>query len=238
LRSRGGAPKSRIKNAPSFEPTRNLNREWKGVTHAASLIRGGLHALRPLADYNVSGPMNAIVKKIQVLDLVNPAGQRSILLSRYPDFIRSFSFNRKTLFDSVIRQPVSVGLDRSTGIFDFQIPSLQPSVNFFSHPFYAYFRIVLTATAVSDQVVHEDTKKGYAEKNPLLPQYKALYTDWMQANQVQPAMDYRIAPFTKQLPGPDMLLIAGGGIQYGVLAADGSIQPVPRAGAAKVLMAE
>jgi hypothetical protein len=62
LRSRGGASKSRIKNAPSFEPTRNLNREWKGVTHAASLIRGGLHALRPLADYNVSGGKGADVR--------------------------------------------------------------------------------------------------------------------------------------------------------------------------------
>lgn len=237
VRSRGGASKSRIKNAPSFEPTRKLNREWKGVTQVAKLIRDGLYALRPLADYNISGPMNALVKKIQVLDQDNPVGQRSILLSQHPDFISSFNFNRKTLFDSVIRQPVSVSLDGSTGVFDFRIPSLQPSVSFFPHPFYAYFRIVLTATAVSDQVPDEDTKKGYKKKIQLPPEYSALYSDWVQANKIQPEMNYQISPFGEWLPGPDMLLIAAGGIQYGVLAADGSIQPAPFAGAAKILIA-
>jgi hypothetical protein len=237
LRSKGGASKSRIKNAPSFEPTRKLNREWKGVTRVAALIRAGLYALRPLADYNVSGPLNALVKKIQVLDRTGPAGQRAILLSRHPDFIGSFNFNRKTLFDSVIRQPVSVSLDSTTGVFGFRVPPLQPSVNFFPHPFYAYFRMVLTAAAVSDQVPYEDTKKGYREKAPFLPQYAALYTDWLQANTIQPGMDYQIPPLTEQLPGADMLLIAGGGVQYGVLAADGSVQPAPYVGAAKVLLA-
>jgi hypothetical protein len=50
-------------------------------------------------------------------------------------------------------------------------------------------------------------------------------------------MDYRIPPLTNQLPGADMLLIAGGGVQYGVLAADGSVQPAPYVGAAKILLA-
>jgi hypothetical protein len=236
LRSKGGASKSRIKNAPSFEPTRRLNREWKGVTQVAALIRAGLYALRPLADYNVSGPLNALVKKIQVLDRDNPAGQRSILLSQHPEFIGGFNFNRKSLFDSVIRQPVPAGLDRSTGIFDFRTPSLQPSVNFFPHPFYAYFRMVLTAAAVSDHIAFEDKKKGYTQKASFLPQYEALYTDWIQANKPRPGTDYQIQPLTKALPGPDMLLIAAGGIQYGVLAADGSIQPAPNAGAAKILL--
>ena len=96
--------------------------------------------------------------------------------------------------------------------------------------------MVLTATAVSDQVPDEDTKKGYIQKTSLLPMYRALYTDWMQSNKLQPGMDYQIPPLNKELPGPDMLLIAAGGVQYGVLTADGSIQPAPYAGAAKILM--
>ena len=176
LRTRGGASKSRIKHAASFESTRQLNREWKAVTALAKLIRNGLSDLRPLADFNISGPLNALVKKIQLRDLLNPAGHRSILPSQHPDLINSFSFNRKTVFESVIRQPVSVSIDRSTGIAGFGIPSLQPSVNFFPHPFYAHFRMILTVAAVSDQVAYEDTKKGYAQKTPFLPQYDAFYT--------------------------------------------------------------
>src|ERR1700730_6004332 len=100
LRSKGGVSKSQIKTSPNFEATRQLNQEWKAVTGAATVIRNGLFALKPLADYNISGPLNALVKKIQTLDTVNPKGKRSILFSRQPDFIGSFSYNRQTLFDT------------------------------------------------------------------------------------------------------------------------------------------
>jgi hypothetical protein len=56
IRSRGGASKSRIKNHPNFQATRNLNREWKLVTEVAADIRGDLAALKPLADYNCIRP--------------------------------------------------------------------------------------------------------------------------------------------------------------------------------------
>jgi hypothetical protein len=235
LRSRGGASKSAIRNSPSFEPTRNLNKEWAGVTQTAAMIRRGLSHIRILADYNISGPMNAIVKKIQVKDQINPAGQRAILLSRYPDFISSFNFNRKTLFESIFRQPVSAGIDQSTGMASFGFPSLQPSINFFPHPFYSYYRLIVTAAAVSDYVADEKFKKNYSAVAKLLPEYKGLYSDWFQCNIIRPASDYHIPVFNKHLPGPDMILISAAGIQYGVISGDGSIQPAPYTGAAKIL---
>src|SRR5450432_1326635 len=101
LRAKGGATKKQIQKLASFEPTRNLNDEWKGVTTAALRIRAGLSALKTVADYNISGPLNALVKKIQTMDTVNPKGKRSIQISLYPDLISSFSYNRQTLFDSI-----------------------------------------------------------------------------------------------------------------------------------------
>ena len=125
VRSKGGATKKQIQKLASFEPTRNLNTEWKGVTAAAGSLRRGLNALKSLADFNISGPLNALVKKIQVLDSINPKGQRSILLSQYPDYISSFNYNRQTIFDSIIRQPLTVNLDKTTGIADVEVPALQ-----------------------------------------------------------------------------------------------------------------
>src|ERR1700759_3108156 len=71
IRTPGGASKSRIKNHRNFEATRSLNREWTLVTRAAKDIRLGLSAIRQLADYNISGPLNALIKKIQTSDNVN-----------------------------------------------------------------------------------------------------------------------------------------------------------------------
>jgi hypothetical protein len=96
--------------------------------------------------------------------------------------------------------------------------------------------MILTVAAVSDQVADEDTKKEYAEKTSLLPKYNAFCTPWAQTNILQPGMDHQLSPTNKKLPGPGMVLIAAAGIQYGALAADGSIQPAPYAGAAKILM--
>ncbi len=235
LRAKGGATKKQIQKLDSFEPTRNLNIEWKGVTTAAARIRRGLNDLKTLADYNISGPLNALVKKIQSLDTVNPKGRRSILLSQNPDFISSFSYNRQTLFDSIIRQPLTINIDKTNGVINIEVPTLQQSVNFFSDPRNMYFRIIFSSCSVGDYVFVEGSKKVYKTVNNLLPDYRAIYAEWMPTNIQQPSARYQLIPSDSVLPGPDMILVFGAGIQYGKLSPDGTIQPVPYSGAARIL---
>lgn len=234
LRTKGGASKRQIKTAPAFESTRQLNNEWRAVTRVAAGIRAGLEALRPLADYNISGPLNALVKKIQTADTVNPKGKRSILFSLQPDFLGSFSYNRQTLFDSVIRQSLTVQIDSSSATAEVTLPALQSAMNFFPHPRYAYYRIALALTAVSDYQFNERTG-NYNAARSLMPGYVPVYTEWAVANHPQPAAHYRLAPMDRFETGPGMILLFGAGIQYGMPAADGSIQPAPYAGAARIL---
>jgi hypothetical protein len=234
LRTKGGATKNSIETSAQFESTRKLNNEWKAVTMAAKDIRTGLNALKPLADYNISGPLNALVKKIQTLDTVNPRGKRSILFSQHPDFISSFSYNKQNMFDSLIRQVSSINIERSTGVAEVQTPLLQPFVNFFPHPRYAYFRIVLSFVAISDYFFYEAS--GYYVPTSLaLPNYKPIYSEWAPSNILQPSASFKLTPDRKFLPGPDIVLVLGAGIQYGMPGADGSIQPVPYVGAARIL---
>jgi hypothetical protein len=235
IRSRGGATKRKIKTHPNFDATRSLNREWKLVTAVAAKIRSGLSAIKQLADYNVSGPLNALVKKIQTSDTVNEKGKRSILFSRYPDFLSSFQFNRQTLFDSIVRQQLEVSIDKTPAIATIMIPLLQPAIHFFPNPRYAYYRIVISMVAASDQVWNEESM-SYKPLVALLPKYKSLYTDWVPASSTQPATNYQLSPTNEGFSsGPDMILILGAGIQYGMPAPYGSIQPVPYAGAARIL---
>ena len=234
LRSKGGAKKHQIEKDPSFEPTRNLNNEWKAVTKSAMEIRNGLFALSPMADHNISGPLNALVKKIQTMDTGNQKGKRAILFSHRPDFLSSFNYNRQNIFDSVIRQPLSVSIDKSSGVVDVNIPLLQPAINFFPHPRYVYYRIIMACTSVSDYVVPEGSN-DYHTLNSQLPEYPASESAWALANTPQPAAGFQLAPANKYLPGPDMVFVFGAGIQYGMPGADGSIQPVPYTGAARIL---
>ncbi|HXB28944.1 MAG TPA: hypothetical protein VNW49_03955 [Puia sp.] len=234
LRTKGGATKRQIQTLDTFESTRNLNNEWKVVVKAAGSIRRGLNGLKALADYNISGHLNALVKKIQVLDLVNPKGKRSILFSRQPDFISSFNYNKQNMFDSLIRQPLSINIDKSSGAADIEIPLLQPSVNFFPHPRYAYFRIVLSMTSVSDYIF-DATNSYYGAVRLAIPDYKPIFSAWAPSNIPQAQASFHYTPANNYLPGPDMILILGAGIQYGMPGTDGSMQPVPYVGAARIL---
>jgi hypothetical protein len=234
LRTKGGASKNRIETSARFASTRNLNQEWKAVTMAARDIRVGLNALKPLADYNISGPLNALVKKIQVLDTINPKGKRSILFSRQPDFISSFNYNKQNMFDTLIRQPLSISIDKSTGVADIVTPLLQPFVNFFPHPRYAYFRIILSFVVISDYFFNE-ASGYYVPKSLALPTYKPIFSPWAPSNVLQPSQSFQLTPDNQFFPGANIVLVLGAGIQYGMPGTDGSIQPVPYVGAARIL---
>ena len=235
IRSRGGAKKHVIQNLPSFEVTRQLNQEWKAVVKAAGVIRNGLGGLKPMADYNVSGPLNALVKKIQTTDLVNPKGRRSILFSRQPEFFSSFQYNRQNLFNSVIRQPFEISIDKSSATAQVTIPVLQPSIHFFADTRFAYYRFVFCFDTVSDYVWDDDADK-YKPLNAQLPDIKPTDTEWVPVNSTQPEKSFQIVPFLPDFSiTPDMMFFFGAGIQYGMPAPDGSIQPVPYAGAARIL---
>ena len=235
IRSRGGAKKHVIQSSPNFEVTRQLNGEWKAVVKAAGAIRNELGGLKPMADYNVSGPLNALVKKIQTSDTVNEKGKRSVLFSRYPDFFSSFQYNKQTLFDSIIRQQLEVNIDKSSSIATVTIPVLQPAIHFFPNPRYAYYRLIIDMAAASDLIWNEETM-SFKPVAALLPKYKSFYADWVPASSTQALNTYQLTPAKEEFStGPDMILILGAGIQYGMPSPDGSIQPVPYAGAARII---
>ena len=234
LRTQGGADRKQIQNSPAFAATRNLNNEWRAVTQAAMNIRNGLAALKPLADYNFSGPLNALVKKIQSLDMDNPKGRRSILFSRQPDSLSCFHYNRQTIFDSVVRQPLDVIIDKSSGVVDITLPLLQPQINFFPNPRYVYFRVVMACTSVSDFTCAEG-RTVYLPLSSQMPEYLPLQSEWFLAKMPQASLNFQILPRFQFRTGPQMVLVSGAGIQYGMPGADGSIQPVPYAGAARIV---
>jgi hypothetical protein len=234
LRTKGGASKKHIEKNPKFEKTRNLNNEWKAVCMASLAIRQGLNSLKTLADYNVSGPLNALVKKIQVTDTVNPKGKRSIRFSQQPDALSSFHFNRQTIFDSIICQPLDVSIDKTSAVVDVRIPPLQPLVNFFPNPRYAYYRIILDCTGLSDFACFENGDE-YHNLSYQYPTYIAIETEWAIAKVSQPSASIQLLPKTPFNTGPNMIFVFGAGIQYGMPGADGTIQPVPFAGAARIM---
>lgn len=112
LRTEGGASKEKIKTSPSFENTRRVNAEFSGRTIASKWIMRMLWPQKAVADYNIAGPLNALMKPVQKLDTASDFGKRHVLLSKKLSILEGFSFNRHTLFESVVRAPLSCAITK------------------------------------------------------------------------------------------------------------------------------
>src|SRR5687767_13932272 len=101
VRRKGGASKETIKTSKSFEKLRRNMSEFGGRSTAAKWICQMMHPLKALADYNINGPLNALMKAIQEADTESDIGKRKVLLTTDPRVLEGFSLNRQTIFDSI-----------------------------------------------------------------------------------------------------------------------------------------
>lgn len=241
LRRKGGATKKRIKNDPKFDLTRRNNAEFAGRSAASKYVMKMLQPVKALADYNIAGPLNALMKPIQELDTTSDLGKRYVMLSKNGGIIEGFSLNRQALFESVVRAPVTGRITRETLSAEVEIPALIPGINFKprgtsqrrgqEYPLYS-FRVVLGM--VPDLFF---TKDGYQPSHSEYTRYVAKLTDspWFKSLEGSEAtalaLKLDVVP-----PNNDFALLLSIGIRYGKLASADLIQQVKYAGSAKVLM--
>jgi len=234
LRKKGGASKSVIKRSYKFELTRKANAEFGGRSAAGKWARAVLHRQKPLADYNISGPINALLLAAQKMDTVNLFGKRNVLLSKIPWLLDGFSLNRTTPFDSIIRTPLLYTISRNELSAHIEIPQLRPGINFHTkekHPFYS---LVVSLGIVPDLFFSRDDYRPSSKK------YKqddaaVVDTSWYPVLQGSEAisldMKYRGTP-----PDQSFTLLLSIGIRFGTMPDGKTVQGVPYAGAAKILV--
>ena len=233
VRTKGGPSKEKIKNSPKFEKTRKNNAEFGGRAAASRWIMQALWHQKPLADYNIAGPLNTLMKPIQVLDTASEPGQRNIVLSKNPRLLEGFLLNRRHPFDSVVRNPISFTLLRHDLTARIDIPALLPEINFHpqaSHPMYS---LVATIGLIPDLYYHQygyqPLSEDYIETGSIM-----VETDWYTVMNGSPAtvleLKYPIQP-----PDEHFSLVLAIGIRFGTMRDAVTVEQVPYAGAAKVL---
>ncbi len=236
IRNKGGATKEQIKNDPNFENTRRGNREWGGASNLGSAIRKSVLALTRLADYNVSGPLNALILRMVKGDTVNTWGERSASLSQHRALLAGFNFNRKHLFDSVVKVPLTWSIDRDMQLAQVNLPELVPSLHIDNFTRLPYIRFVVALGVVSDM----DYSKTYEKYMPVDESAHGygttVTTEWYNLQNTLPGQVIDVVPREK----PAVLnertsLILGIGIEFGTVGVDGLPMAVKYAGCAKVV---
>lgn len=233
VRTKGGPSKEKIKKHPNFERTRMNNAEFGGRATASKWIMRSLWFQKPLADYNIAGPLNVLMKPIQALDTTSELGKRHILLTKNPHLLEGFSLNRGMAFDSIVRNPIAWTLTRNDQSASIGIPALIPQINLHVPGFWPMYSFVATIGIIPDLYYHHF---GY---QPLSPGYhpapcEVAFTDWCPVMNGSPAtqldLRYPVAP-----PDEHFSVILAIGIRFGIMRDAATIEQAPNAGAAKVL---
>jgi len=233
VRRSSGHTKEQIKRDPKLQGFKKEGEEFAGRARMSKYLMRAITTQKPMADYNISGPLTALMKPVQELDTVSRFGTRGIPLSEHPYFIKGLSLNKNNPLDTVIRFPVTGMIDRETLSAKVYIPQLMPGINFappVTHPYYA-FRVSLGVVPdiVFDQGRYTTTHPDYRDGG-------STYVDseWFSLQEGSEAQEVEI---TSTIIPPDLhfTLVLAVGIFYGELKALNKIGQVKHAGSAKVL---
>jgi hypothetical protein len=118
IRKKGGIDKSRIKNDPAFQRTRENGTEFGHNAKMGLLMRKSVANLVSLAkDHRVSSRMSQAMSGLKNLDVVSSRGDRKVWIGlatpEGKQSIKGFDFNVNSTFNSVFRGQYA--LDSLTG---------------------------------------------------------------------------------------------------------------------------
>lgn len=182
---KGGPTALQIKTAPGFIRTRENMSEFAACAMTGKSVRIGLSALmKQMTDSQFTGRLTAIMKKINIEDGSEARGQRAVLVSQQPQYLKGLDFNRNISFNGIFSAPFTLtsSVDRNESILS--IAEFNP-MSFLNVPSGAtHFRIINAITVVSDFIYNSATG-SYEPAEPALNELSNIaYSDYTPVDAV------------------------------------------------------
>lgn len=212
---KGGPSGEQVKTAQNFVRTRENMSEFAACAMAGKSVRVGLSSLMKLmSDSRLTGRLTAIMKKINIEDGSEARGQRAILITQQPQYLRGLEFNRNISFNGIFAAPytLTANVDRNETLLS--VPSFNP-LNFVRIPSGAtHFKLISAISVVSD-VVFNSNIGAYEPSDPILNETSQIeFSAYIPVNAVTPAITV-----TAALPGAptlanDVAVLGSVGIEF------------------------
>ncbi len=197
----GGPTAEQVKTAPGFIRTRENMSEFAACAMTGKSVRIGLSALmKQMTDSQFTGRLTAIMKKINIEDGSEARGQRAVLVSQQPQYLKGLDFNRNISFNGILSAPFTLtpSVDRNESTLSLE--AFNP-MSFLNVPSGAtHFRIINAVSVVSDFIYNSATG-AYEAAEPMLNELSNIaYSDYTPIDAVTPVIDV-----TATLPGAPTL---------------------------------
>lgn len=233
MRRKGGVSAKRIHTDANFINTRNVNAEFSGRSAACKWIMQMIYPLKAVADYNIAGPLNALLRPIQKLDNQSKNGERNVCLTKDPSLLSGFSFNRKLSLDAILRCPIDYTLSKEKRNATVTIPALRPGINLHVPQRYPLFMITVVLGVVPDLLYSSPDYRPSHESYALLRPVSAS-TTWFSSKDGSALIDLSLV-LSSVIPDDNFSLVLSIGVQFGVPTSGGLGVQIARSGAGKIL---
>ena len=187
---KGGPTAEQVKTAPGFIRTRENMSEFAACANAGKSVRVGLSALmKQMTDSQFTGRLTAIMKKINIEDGSEARGQRAVLVSLQPQYLKGLDFNRNISFNVVFSAPFTLTANVYRNESTLNVPAFNP-LNYLNIPLGAtHFRIINALSVISDFVFNSATG-AYEPADPVLNEVSNIeYSDYTPVDLVTPLID-------------------------------------------------
>jgi len=187
---KGGPTAEQVKTAPGFIRTRENMSEFAACAMAGKSVRIGLSALmKQMTDSQFTGRLTAIMKKINIEDGSEARGQRAVLVSQQPQYLKGLDFNRNISFNGVFSAPFTLTATAARNVSTLSIPAFNP-LNYLNIPSGAtHFRIINALSVISDFVFNPATG-AYEPAETLLNETSSIsYSTYTPIDAVTPLID-------------------------------------------------
>lgn len=187
---KGGPTAEQIKTAPGFIRTRENMSEFGACANAGKSVRVGLSSLmKQMADNQFTGRLTAIMKKINIEDGSEARGQRAILVSLQPQYLKGLDFNRNISFNGVFNAPFTLSINPERNESKLSIPAFNP-LNFISVPSgTTHFRVLNALSVISDFIYNAVTGAYEPADSDLNEVSNIAYSDYTPVDAVTSPID-------------------------------------------------
>lgn len=232
LRVSYGPSKKDMETKPAYDLTNRNIKDFGGCSTAGKWVRKAFLPLKQVSDYNMVGPIIALLKPIQEMDQQSEWGKRHVQLSLAPQLLEGFNFNRRSSFDSVVRNPVGYSLDKGSLSAVVDVPALLPLLTFFAPNGQAYYRVVATLGIVPDLYYHLPKYQPKGNYDSFFP--ATAQSEWYATKNGSPAQTLELhLPTVPENEAFSLVLSVG--IQMGSAGALGNLEVVPYTGCGKIV---
>ena len=198
---KGGPTAEQVKTAPNFIRTRENMSEFAACANAGKSVRVGLSSLmKQMSDSQLTGRLTAIMKKINIEDGSEARGQRAVLISQQPQYLKGLDFNRNISFNGIFNAPFTLTPAVSRIESTLSVPAFNP-LNYLNVPSGAsHFRMINTVSVVADFIYNPVTGNYEPADATLNQMSNVAYSDYTPIDAVTTLIEV-----TATLPGAPTL---------------------------------